>query len=54
MDEVKVKAIKEWIVPRSVKDMWSFLKLTNYYKIFIKGFSPIVAPLINLLKKDEC
>ncbi|CAA6653930.1 unnamed protein product [Spirodela intermedia] len=39
MDGTKVKAIREWTTPRSVKDLQSFLRLTNYYRRFIKGFS---------------
>ena len=31
MDEVKVKAIMEWPVPKKVKDVQSFLGLANFY-----------------------
>ena len=31
IDEVKVKAITEWQVPKKVKDVQSFLGLANFY-----------------------
>ena len=33
--------------------MCSFLELSNYYRWFIKGYSKMVAPLTDLLKKDQ-
>lgn len=53
MDEVKVKAIKKWMMPNNVKVLRSFLGLTNYYKRFIKRFLQIAAPLTNLMRNDE-
>jgi hypothetical protein len=35
-----------------VFDLQSFLGLENYYYLFIKGYSKVVTPLFNLLKKN--
>jgi hypothetical protein len=35
-----------------VKGIWSFLDLANFYQKFIKGFSQLVKPLLDLFKKD--
>ena len=51
MDKAKVKAIAKWEPPIKVMELRSFLGLVNYYKRFIKGYSTIAAPLIDLLKK---
>ena len=53
MDEGKVKAIVEWSVHNIVMELRSFLKLENYYRKFIKGYSKIVTPLTDLLKKNK-
>ena len=53
MDEGKVQTIKEWPVPSKMTELQSFLSLANYYKRFIKGYSNMVSPLTNLLKKDN-
>lgn len=46
------KKIQDWPVPRSVKQVRSFLGLGNYYRRFVKDYSKIVKPLTNLTKKD--
>lgn len=53
MDGSKVKAIIDWEAPSNVKERRFFVGLPNYYHRFIKGFSAIVASLIELLKKDQ-
>ena len=35
----KVEAVKNWTVPRTVTDVWSFLGFTNYYRRFIKDYA---------------
>lgn len=53
VDQSKVAAVKDWPVPKSVKDVRAFLGYCNYYRKFVKGFANIAAPLNNLLKKDQ-
>lgn len=53
MDGRKVQAITEWPAPTKVPELRSFLGLANYYRKFIKGYSKIVAPLTDLLKKEK-
>jgi hypothetical protein len=52
MDLDKVKAILEWERPRSLKGVRSFLGFVNFYRLFIKDYSAIIAPLIALIKLD--
>jgi len=53
MDPKKVSSILEWPVPSNVKELQSFLGLTNYYRRFIPGFSLLCNPLNRLLKKHS-
>lgn len=53
-DANKVKAVREFPVPKSPKDIKSFLGLAGYYRRFIPNFSNITKPLTKLLKKDIC
>jgi len=52
VDPNKIKAIKEWKIPTSIKYLRGFLMLTGYYCNFIKNYGIITAPLTTLLKKD--
>jgi len=49
----KLQAIKDWNRPIMVKEFWSFLGLTSFYIKVTKGFSQIMKPLLNLLKKKK-
>jgi len=53
MDLAKIKAMLEWEPPTKVIELRSFLGLVNYYRQFIKGYSVIVAPYTDLLKKER-
>ncbi|XP_047025498.1 uncharacterized protein LOC124634121, partial [Helicoverpa zea] len=48
----KIKAITEFPIPKSPKDIKSFLGLVSYYRRFIPDFSKLAKPLTSLLKKD--
>lgn len=52
-DKKKVVAIIDWAMPRKVAELRSFLGLANYYRRFIKGYSRMIAPLTDLLKKER-
>lgn len=52
MDPEKVKTILEWKTPRSATDVLRFNGFCNFYRRFIRDYSKIVTPLINLTKKN--
>ena len=49
----KVQGINSFPIPKSTKDIKSFLGLVGYYRRFIKGFAKIAKPLTILLKKNQ-
>jgi Reverse transcriptase (RNA-dependent DNA polymerase). len=51
-DPGKIEAVKNFPIPRNVKNIRQFLGLAGYYRRFINGFSKIAKPLTNLLKKE--
>ena len=52
VDPKKIEVVIEWKPPRNVIEIRSFLGLADYYRIFVKGFSMIAAPMTRLLQKD--
>ena len=52
MDDQKIKAILEWEKPKTTKGLRSFLGLASYYRKFVRDFSKITKPLLDLLKKS--
>jgi len=51
-DPRKVKAIEEYPVPKTVKDIRSFIGLAGYYRRHVPNFARLSQPLTNLTKKD--
>ncbi|CAM4531554.1 unnamed protein product [Lepidochelys kempii] len=49
----KVDAIQKWPVPKSKKQVQSFLGLAGYYRRFVPQYSQITAPLTDLTKKKQ-
>jgi len=52
VDPSKIKSIKEWKIPTSVKHLRGFLGLAGYYRKFVKNYGRIAAPLTTLLRED--
>ena len=53
VDTEKTDKVKKFPVPKSQKELKSFLGLCNYYRRFVKGFAKIASPLNALLKGDK-
>ena len=51
VDPSKVSAVKNWPIPKTLKDVQSFLGFCNYYRRFIKDFAKIAKDLYSV--KDE-
>ncbi len=45
VSESKIKTIKDYPVPKSIKDIMKFLGLAGFYRNLLPNFSELVAPL---------
>lgn len=55
MDARKVSAVVDWLTPKHVKDIQSFLGFANFYRRFVRDFATKAtkaSPLTRLTKKD--
>src|SRR6266851_361231 len=52
MEEAKVTWVKDWKPPQNVTKVRRFLGFTGYYCYFIKGYSQLARPLLDLTKKS--
>ena len=50
MQQHKVLAVKDWPVPKCVKDVRAFLGLAGFYRRFVHHFASIAQPLTDLTK----
>ena len=50
MEDERIKAVRNWPEPKSVRDIQVFIGFANFYRRFIRGFSKIAAPLTSMLK----
>jgi hypothetical protein len=53
VDPSKVQDLLDWMLPRTVHQVHSFLALAGYYHRFILNFSKISKPITDLLKNEE-
>jgi hypothetical protein len=52
VDGTKIEVIEQLLPPINIRGIHSFLGHAGFYRRFIKDFSHIARPLINLLAKD--
>ena len=52
MEEAKVKKVKIWKPLHNATEVRPFLGFTGYYRYFIKGYSQIARPLLDLTKQS--
>ncbi len=50
MEEEKIKAVRDWREPQSVRDIQVFLGFANFYKRFIRNLSRIAVLLTSMLR----
>jgi RNase H-like domain found in reverse transcriptase/Reverse transcriptase (RNA-dependent DNA polymerase) len=48
MDDTKVEKVRNWKPPTNVTEVCKFLGFTGYYRYFIKDYSKIAQPLLQL------
>ena len=50
MEDEKIRVVKQWLEPKSVRDIQVFLGFANFYWRFYQGFGCIATPLTSMLK----
>lgn len=48
-----INAITEWPEPSNIKEVQSFLALTNFYGRFVKGYADISRPISDLVRQKQ-
>ena len=52
VEEDKIIAIKQWPIPKNIREIQSFLGAASYYRRFIPNFARIACPLTELTRKE--
>ena len=52
-DPAKIKEIRNWPIPKTVKQLKSFLRFIGYYRRYIAGYALICKALHEVLKKNS-
>jgi hypothetical protein len=53
VDPNKIKAMIDWLIPKTLKNLRGFLGLTSYYCKFVRNYERVATPVMALTKKDE-
>jgi hypothetical protein len=53
MDPKKAVVIRDWMIPKTKKDVQAFLGFCNFYRCFIKDFRKITKPMTLLTGNEE-
>jgi hypothetical protein len=52
VDPNNIKAMMDWMIPKTLKNIRGFLGLTGYYCKFVQHYGRIKTPLMTLTKND--
>ena len=46
VDPMKTAAVQDWPTSLTVKNVWAFLWLASYYRLYIPNFDSVATPLM--------
>ena len=52
MDPKKVESMRQFELPKTLKELQRFLGLTGYYRHFIEKYADLAAPLTDIMKRQ--